>query len=87
MGDSGQCRLRLQLQTNILTLIPTPIVKKCMIPTPTPVAKKFMTPTPDLTPPTLTLTPTPVEYVSIDFLKLGLEPESNPVPTPVIKNA
>ena len=36
MGDPGQSRLLLRLQTNILTLIPTP----------TPVAKKVMTPTP-----------------------------------------
>ncbi len=73
MGDSGQSWLRLRLQTNILTRIPTPtpVAKKLMTltPAPTPVAKKLMTPTP--APLTLTRTPvpTPVEYIKFQSMQ------------------
>ncbi len=68
MGDSGQSRLRLRLQANSLTPIPTPVAKKVMTltPAPTPVARKVMTLTPAPTPDTLTPIPTlvltPIEY-------------------------
>ena len=79
MGDSGQS-LRLRLQSNILTPIPTPTPVATKLTTPTPVAKKLMTPVPTPTPncqkteSTTGMTPTPESESPIFDLKTLSQP-------------